>query len=73
MKRSERLAREGKVEVYCGSFEVATVISAEEMVRRASMLRYLCTDFEALYDGREVSVDIYEDEWNNGVLFAVIE
>lgn len=73
MKRSERLAKEGKIEVNCGSFEIATVITAEEMCRRASMLRYLCTDFEALYDGREVEADIYEDEWNAGELFAVIQ
>ena len=73
MKRSERLALEGKIEVNCGSFEIATVITGAELCRRASMLRYLCTDFEALFNGREVSADVYEDEWNDGALFAVIE
>ena len=73
MKRSERLALEGKIEVNCGSFEIATVISKAELHRRASDLRYIGTDFEALYDGREVDADIYEDEWNDGGLFAVIQ
>lgn len=75
MKRSERLAKEGKIEVNCGSIEVATVVSKSWISRRAraSMLRYIGTDFEALYDGREVSADIYEDELNDGGLFAVIQ
>ena len=71
MKRSERLAREGKIEVYIGSVETATVITAEQMSRQARYLRYLCTDYEALYDGREVSADVYEEKYS-GELFAVV-
>lgn len=70
MKRSERLAREGKVEVYIGSVEVAKVISEKEMTARARNLRYIGTDNEALYDGREVAANVYEDE--DGDLFATI-
>ena len=70
MKRSERLAQEGKVEVYIGSFEIAKVISFEELQHK-DLLRYIGTDSEALYDGREVQADVYEDEWND-LLFAVI-
>ena len=71
MKRSERLAREGQIEVYVGSFETAKVISFEELQCK-DLLRYIGTDFEALYDGREVRADVYEDEWND-LLFAVID
>ena len=71
MKRSERLAREGKIEIYCGSVEIATVITSEQMSRQARYLRYLCTDSEALYDGREVSADVYEEKYS-GELFAVV-
>jgi hypothetical protein len=69
MKRSERLAREGKIEVYIGSCEVAHVIHPNELQNRP--MRYLCTDFEALYDGQEVQADVYEDELND-TLCAVI-
>ena len=69
MKRSERLAREGKVEVYIGSFEIATVMHPNELQNRP--FRYLGTDDECLYDGKEVSADVYEDEMND-VLFAII-
>ena len=72
MKRSERLAREGKIEVYIGSCEIAKVITANEMSAQAHKLRYIGTDYEALYDGREVSANVYEDEQANE-LFATIE
>lgn len=73
MKRSERLAREGKIEVYIGSVETAKVIFKKEWGRFAQTrsLRYIGTDYEALYDGIEVSADVYEDE-QNGELFATI-
>ena len=70
MTRSERLAREGKIEVYIGSFETAKVISFEELQIK-DLLRYIGTDYEARYDGREVQADVYDDEWND-VLYAVI-
>ena len=70
MTRSERLAREGKIEVYIGSLETAKVISFEELQCK-DLLRYIGTDYEARYDGRKVQADVYDDEWNN-VLYAVI-
>jgi hypothetical protein len=73
MKRSERLAREGKIEVYIGSVETAKVIFKKELsgLSRTRSLRYIGTDYEALYDGIEVFADVYEDE-QNGELFATI-
>lgn len=67
MTRSERLAKEGKVGVYVGSAEIATVIKNYNAKRN---IRYIGTDFECLYDGREVQADVYEDE--DGKLYAVI-
>lgn len=67
MTRSERLAKEGKVGVYIGSFETATVIKHCNAKRN---IRYIGTDFECLYDGREVQADVYEDK--DGKLYAVI-
>lgn len=67
MTRSERLAKEGKVGVYIGSFETAIVI---EHCNAKNNLRYIGTDFECLYDGKEVNADVYEDE--DGGLYAVI-
>ena len=72
MKRSERLAKEGKVEVYClGGFSIAKVIENCNAIKN---LRYIATDFDCLYDGKEVSADIYES--NNledlGEWYAVI-
>ena len=72
MKRSERLAKEGKIEVNIGNFAVAKVITAEQMSANAQNLRYIGTDYEALYNGSEVWANVYEDE-NNGELFATIE
>lgn len=68
MTRSERFAKEGKVEVYIGSFEEATVIKDCTEVEG---LRYICTDFHCIYNGESVWVDVYED--NDGKLYAVIE
>ena len=67
MTRSERLAKEGKVEVYIGSMEMASVIKHCNEKRN---IRYIGTDFECLYDGNEVAADVYEDE--DGKLYAVI-
>jgi hypothetical protein len=72
MKRSERLAREGKIEVYIGSVETAIVTTSEEMGARWQRLRYIGTDYEALYDGREVWANVYED-MQTDELFATIE
>lgn len=68
MTRSERLAKEGKVEVYIGSFEVAKVIRDCNSMKN---LRYIGTDFDTLYNGRSVSADVYENF--EGDLFAVIK
>ena len=68
MTRSERLAREGKIEVDIGTFELATVIPD---CNAFDNLRYLGTDFNALYSKCEVSADVYED--SNGKLYAIIE
>lgn len=67
MTRSERLAQLGKVTVDIGCFEDATVIKS---CWERSDIRYIGTDFECLYDGREVSADVYESE--DGELYAVI-
>lgn len=72
MKRSERLAREGKIEIYIGSVEIAKVITDKEMSAQAQKLRYIGTDHEALYDGREVWANVYEDRQTDE-LFATIE
>ena len=68
MTRSERLAKDGKIEVDIGAFDIATVIPDCNAVDN---LRYLGTDFNALYNGCEVSADVYAD--SNGKLFAIIE
>ena len=67
MTRSERLAKDGIVEVYIGSLEKASVIKNCNVKKN---LRYLCTDFECLYNGEEVNANVYEDE--DGNLYAVI-
>jgi hypothetical protein len=67
MTRSERLALIGKVTVDIGSLEEATVI--KDCCERSD-IRYIGTDFECLYDGREVSADVYESD--DGDLYAVI-
>ena len=68
MTRSERLAREGKISVDVGTLETATIIPDCNAV---DSLRYLGTDFNALYNKCEVSADVYED--SNGKLYAIIE
>ena len=67
MTRSERLAKDGVVEVYIGSLEKANVI---KHCNAKKNLRYICTDFDCMYDGKEVNADVYEDE--DGNLYAVI-
>lgn len=70
MTRSERLAKEGKIEVYCGTLEVAQLLKDKEFTKTAPALRYIGTDDDAKYDGRNVSANVYEDE--DGRLCAVI-
>lgn len=67
MTRSERLAKEGKIDVYIGSAEIAKVIPH---CNARKNLRYIGTDFDCLYDGREASADVYEDM--EGDLYAVV-
>lgn len=68
MTRSERLAKDGKISVKLGNFEIANVIPDCNAVDN---LRYIGTAFGALYNNCEVNADIYED--SNGKLFAIIE
>ena len=68
MTRSERLAKDGKIEVNVGTLEIVTIIPDCNAV---DSLRYIGTDFNALYNNCEVSADVYED--NDSNLFAVIE
>lgn len=71
MTRSERLAKEGKVEAYIGNLVIAKVITSAELSSRASELEYISTDFDARYNGRFSSVNVYEDI--NGNYFATID
>lgn len=72
MKRSERLAAMGLVEVYAGEIITARVITPDELSKNAAALRYIGTDRDALYNGREVSADIYESR-ESDAHFAIIE
>lgn len=71
MKRSERLAKEGKIEVNIGNFAIAKVITANQMSANAQNMRYIGTDYGALYNASEVWANVYEDD--DGALYAVIE
>lgn len=71
MKRSEHLAKEGKVEVYYCGLLTAKVITDDERCKNASKLRYLATDLDVLYDGKEATADIYESR-DNDEIFAVV-
>ena len=68
MTRSERLAIDGKISVNIGILGIASVIPDCNALEN---LRYIGTDFEALYNNCEVYADVYEDD--NGKLFATIE
>lgn len=65
MTRSERLARQGLVDIL---WDTATVIKD---CNEVSNLRYHSTE-HCLYDGREVEADIYEDIMSEDVFYAVI-
>lgn len=71
MKRSERLALEGKVEVNIGNYAIATVITFGRLNAMDKATIYIGTDYEALYNGKTTWVDIYEDD--DGNLYGVIE
>ena len=68
MTWSERLAREGKIVVDVCMHGIAKIIPDCNAVEN---LRYIGTDFEALYNNCEVSADVYEDD--DGNLYATIE
>ena len=72
MTRSERIAREGLIEVYAGEIITARVITPDEMSKNAARLRYIGTDYESHYNGREVLANIYEER-DNGAHYATIE
>ena len=67
MTKSERLAKEGKISVYIGSVELATVIKNCNAMKN---LRYIGTDYDAIYDSKNVCADVYEN--TDGELFAVL-
>ncbi len=70
--RSERLAAENKIDVYfLGGETTAQIITAQELNKNTAQYRYICTDHGALYDGREVWANIYEND--DGAIFATIE
>lgn len=71
MKRSERLALEGKIEVYIGSYETAKVVTLDTLNKTHHGARYIGTDYEARYNGADVSANVYEDD--DGNLYAVID
>ena len=67
MTRSERLAKEGKIGVYIGTTAIATVLTN---CNAAKNLRYIGTDFDAIFDGKGTCADVYEN--TDGELFAVL-
>lgn len=70
--RSERLAAENKIEVdFLYGCETAQIITGAELSKNAKNYRYIGTDRGALFDGRAVWANVYED--NEGAVFATIE
>lgn len=60
-----------KISVNClGSITDAEVIE-DNLNGLPRELRYVCTDFEVVYNGNDVTADVYEDKYT-GELFAVI-
>lgn len=60
-----------KISVNClGSIVDADVIE-DSLNGLPRDLRYICSDFEATYNGNDVTADVYEDKYT-GELFAVI-
>lgn len=60
-----------KIQVNClGSIVDADVIE-DNLNGLPRELRYVCADFEATYNGNDVTADVYEDRYT-GELFAVI-
>ena len=70
MKRSERLALEGKIEVDVGTFEIAQVVTLDDLNKKHRDARYIGTDITALYNGADATADVYEDD--DGNLYAVV-
>lgn len=70
--RSERLAAENKIDVdFLGGCETAQIITGAELSKNAKNYRYIGTDRRALFDGRAVWANVYEDE--SGAVFATID
>lgn len=60
-----------KISVNClGSIVDAEVIE-DNLNGLPRELQYICTDFEAVHNGNDVTADVYEDKYT-GELFAVI-
>lgn len=66
MSRSERLYQEGLV----FSAEYLTEAKIISDCNAVPELRYLCTEKEAICNGKEVDLDLYENP--DGELFAVV-
>lgn len=75
MRRSERLAKSGLIEVFCIGGLCEAKITERETIsflsRKGVKMRYVGTDFECAYNGGIATADIYEDK--DGYLFAVID
>lgn len=70
--RSERLAAENKIDVdFLGGCETAQIITGAELSKNAKNYRYIGTDRRALFDGRAVWANVYENE--DGAIFATID
>jgi hypothetical protein len=70
--RSERLAKENKIDVaFFGGCETAQIITGSELSKNAKNYRYIGTDRHAFFDGRTVWANVYENE--DGEVFATID
>ena len=69
---SERFAAENKIDVdFLGGSETAQIITGAELSKNAKKYRYIGTDRGALFDGRAVWANVYEND--DGAIFATID
>lgn len=60
-----------KISVNCLGNIIDAEVIEDSLNGLPKELRYVCTDFEATYNGNDVAADVYEDRYT-GELFAVI-